>query len=140
MCDAICSLGVLSSVGNILPFASTGSDSSSSAGDVTTVAPTAASRRSCAAQLSPDVSYSGSSNDTSTINATLACCENVTGLCEWVEPVGWLCIDEDDRKSTVWTEAYCLMQHPDDIAEFQRRFQAYKDYLLEQANALVCNG
>jgi len=65
------------------------------------------------------------------------CCSNLSGLCEWIEPVGWLCVDEDDRKFAVWTEEDCELIHPDDIRIYEKRRQAWLDSELQAANALV---
>ena len=64
------------------------------------------------------------------------CCERVNGLCEWVEPE---CehLDESIRKNETWTEEMCDEIHPDDIAEYQERFQMYKDMLKRQKFARV---
>ena len=64
------------------------------------------------------------------------CCKRVNGLCEWVEPE---CehLDESIRKNQTWTEEMCDEIHPDDITEYQERFQMYKDMLKRQKFARV---
>jgi len=62
-----------------------------------------------------------------------------SGLCEWIEPVGWQCVDEDDRKFAVWTEEDCELIHPDDIRIYEKRWQAWLDSEQQADNALVGN-
>ena len=57
--------------------------------------------------------------------------------CEWIEPVGWLCVDEDDRKFAVWTEQDCELIHPDDVRIYDKRYQAWLESQQMAANALV---
>ena len=81
-----------------------------------------------------DFEFSG--NATSLSNET-TCCSNLSGLCEWIEPVGWQCVDEDDRKFAVWTEEDCQLIHPDDIRIYEKRYNDWLDSEEWAANALV---
>jgi hypothetical protein len=132
--------GMLNGVGNILPFDQSGDDGSAT---LTTAFPTTTPsttrsprkvRRSAGAETT--LAPGDFNNETETAEYP-TCCENVTGLCDWIEPVGWMCVDEEQRKKTVWTEADCLLIYPDDINSYTDRFNAWKDEQKRQANELV---
>jgi hypothetical protein len=120
---------MLNGVGNILPFDQSDSNDTASA-TATTTTTTTTTRSPRTTTLAPG------ENETETVDVP-TCCENVTGLCDWVEPVGWMCVDEEQRKKSVWTEADCLLVYPDDINSFSDRFNAWKDEQTRKANELV---
>jgi len=124
---------MLHGVGNILPFAPADSGNASSLSTVGPTSTTTSMGGSSGTTASP--SDDGNSTD---VLPWPTCCQNLTtGLCKWIEPPGWMCVDEDDRKKTVWTEDDCLLVFPDDINSFTDRFNAYNEDLKRKANAVV---
>ena len=72
-------------------------------------------------------------NDT---NEDLLCCENLNGLCNWIEPPSPE-IDEHNRKSSNWTESDCRRQFPCDLMKILERYNKYLDAEKEAANNVV---
>lgn len=125
-------VGLLNGVGNILPFGEEDFEITT-----TTVAPPTTRRppTTTTTRLVLDADYNYNNTNGTHIPT---CCENVTaGLCDWIEPVGWMCVEEDDRKSSVWSEKECLLIYPDDIKTYTDRYNAYKAELERQSNELV---
>jgi hypothetical protein len=122
---------MLTGVGNILPFATTDTNSS-------TNSTTSTRRRKRDASSGTTTTVSPDTGNGTEPLYIPTCCENVTaGLCDWIEPVGWMCVDEEDRKKTVWTEDDCLLVYPDDINSITDRYDAWKGEKKRQANELV---
>jgi len=72
------------------------------------------------------------------VNITIkTCCENASGVCDWIEPVGYRGVSEFDCKKTNWTEADCILHCPYDVSTIFTRYNLYLQDLLDAANAVV---
>jgi len=124
----------MSSLGHVLPFDKSKQSGSTASRQVTTTTTTTVAPRVRRSADATEFEFSG--NDTALINET-TCCGNLSGLCDWIEPVGWLCVDEDDRKFAVWSEEDCMLIHPDDIRIYEKRYNDWLNSEQQAANALV---
>ena len=128
----------MSSLGNVLPFDERPRRPAAGSGDEATTTAAPRVRRSAAETANTGDSFEFSGNNTASANRT-SCCADLNDLCDWIEPVGWLCVDEEDRKFAVWTEEDCDLIHPDDIRIYQKRYDAWLNSKQQAANALVRN-
>lgn len=118
---------MLSTAGQILPFASTNQTNSSNSEVV---------RRSKRSILSKK--EKGIKNIT-----RLSCCEKLNGLCSWTEPLPpqdenkTSLIDVVDLKVHNWTEEECDHIYPCDLIRIQKRYNRYLKGIKDAENALV---
>ena len=118
---------MLSTAGQILPFASTNQTNSSNSDLV---------RRRKRSILSKK------EKDTKNITQ-LSCCEKLNGLCTWIEPLPpqdeneTSLIDVVDLKVHNWTEEECDLTYPCDLIRIQKRYNQYLKGIKDAENALV---
>ena len=120
---------VLSTAGQILPFAATNETNNSTE--------TNGKKRVKRSLL--DDEDSDNNNET----AAMTCCERLQGLCSWIEEVPEVkenqtsMIDELDLKLSNWTDAECELIYPCDMAHMKVRFQQHLDAMDAADKALV---
>ena len=119
---------VLSTAGQILPFAPSNTSSNSTEKEV--------KARVKRALMDPDEHE----NETE----SLTCCQKLKGLCDWVEEIPRQKGNETptydliDLKLTNWTDAECELIYPCDLIPIQERYQVYLDTIDAADKALVC--